>query len=318
MTIILLGPQRLHPTLATVVSDQGIEGPIAAVTAGWQEREDEDHDLRDHLGGRTRNLRLYRRAETVFREDPELFTAYRARQDRLKGLRELYRLRLSYAMEAARALQTRTTKSLYLKGEIEAAIEEVRRLDRHHLELVSEIHAEFERDFQPAQRPSVERQRREIATELSECAALAIAGGHVAALLNRLRLFNLVGLLESQTILAWSAGAMVLGSQIVVFHDSPPQGAGHAEVFESGLGVFSDLLPLPHAERRLLLSDLARVALMSRRSTPLSCIPLDEGAELIRSEGRWAPESSINRLTDEGTVLAVKDPWPVQGGTVSI
>ena len=152
MKIILLGPQRLRPTLATVVGDQRIRGPIAAVTAGWQEREDEDHELRDHLGGRTENLRLYHRTETVFGEDPELFTAYRTRQDRLKELRELYRLRLSYAMEAARTLQIRTTSSCYLEGEIEAAIDEVRRLDKHHLGLVREVQAEFERDFQPAQR----------------------------------------------------------------------------------------------------------------------------------------------------------------------
>ena len=318
MKIILLGPQRLRPTLATVVGDQGIRGPIAAVTAGWQEREDEDHELRDHLGGRTLNLQLYQRTEKILKDDPDLFSGYRDRQNRLKELRKLYNRRLSHLMAAARELLQQPSNSRDVQAEVVGAIDDVRRLDRHHLSRVSEVHREFEDAYRVSERASVRRQKQQIAAIISGCSVLAIAGGHVAVLLNRIRLFDLLELLEEQPIIAWSAGAMVLGSQIVVFHDSPPQGAGHAEVFESGMGVFSDVLPLPHAKRRLLLSDTARVGLMSRRFAPLTCVPLDEGAELIRSNGRWTPRSPTNRLTVEGDLLPLNEPWSARGGVASI
>jgi hypothetical protein len=286
-----------------------IEGPIAAVTAGWQEREDEDEELRDHLGGRTLNLKLHQRAEVVFREDPDLFSLYRIHQNRLKEIRELYQLRLSYAMDAARELQSHARNSSYLESETEAAIEDIRHLDRHHLQPVPEVQAEFMKDSRLPERPSVAQQRVEIGRLLSSCGALAIAGGHVAVLLNRLRLFSLIDMLETQTVLAWSAGAMVLSPQIVVFHDSPPQGAGNAEALDSGLNLFSGLLPLPHARRRLLLSDPLRVALMSRRFESLRCVPLDEGSELIMTADQWTPMAPAVQLSEDGSLTELVAPW---------
>jgi hypothetical protein len=37
------------------------------------------------MGGEVVNLALHRRADQVFRDDPDLFAAHRARQDRLPG-----------------------------------------------------------------------------------------------------------------------------------------------------------------------------------------------------------------------------------------
>src|SRR5437867_2780619 len=103
--VVLLGPQRLTPTLSQAVAlvarrDTRLasRAPIAAVTAGWEEREAEDQELSLHLGGRIVNLRVYERSEDAFRRDPGLFAAVRARQDRLRRLQELYRLRLVHAM----------------------------------------------------------------------------------------------------------------------------------------------------------------------------------------------------------------------------
>src|ERR1044072_2749448 len=101
-TVTLLGPQRLTPTLAGAVRGVGVEGEIAVVTAGWQEREEEVDELREHLGGRVVNLRLYARAEEVFRKDRALARAHRQRQDRLQRMQELYRLRLGHATGGGR------------------------------------------------------------------------------------------------------------------------------------------------------------------------------------------------------------------------
>ena len=59
--VVLLGAQRFDPTLGEAVKDLGIKGRIATITAGWQEREEEDDDLEEHLaplGITTENLRL--------------------------------------------------------------------------------------------------------------------------------------------------------------------------------------------------------------------------------------------------------------------
>lgn len=305
--IVLLGPQRLQPTVGAVVDSLGLQGRIAAVTAGWQEREAEDDELRQQLGHRTVNLRLHQRGDAVFAEDPELFAAHRRRQDRLKELQQLYRLRLEPALEVARELMRKAADSELASAELDAALESVRSLDAHHLERLRAIHQQFEADHQPAERPAVLTRRQELADELEGVSALAIAGGHLPVLLNRMRLFDLLGLLDGQPIVAWSAGAMILAERVVVFHDSPPQGAGAAQVLEVGLARAPELLPLPHARRRLRLDDPGRVAMFSRRFAPLQCLAMNEGAELIWDGRRWAGFRNLLLLTPGGDVVPARE-----------
>lgn len=129
-----------------------------------------------------------------------------------------------------------------------------------------------------------------------------IAGGHVAVLLNRLRLFGVIELAEDKPIVAWSAGAMALGARVVLFHDSPPWGAGNAEVLEVGLGCYRGLLPLPDARHWLRLEDPARVALFARRFAPDLCAALDDGAAVRGEPGRWRPLWQTRFLTTAGKV----------------
>ena len=87
MTVgVLLGPQRLAPIVGEAVEMLKIDGKIAAITAGWQEREAEDQELCDALGTTSVNLMLHARGEAVFRDDPDFFAAHRAKQDRLRHL----------------------------------------------------------------------------------------------------------------------------------------------------------------------------------------------------------------------------------------
>ena len=303
-SVTLLGPQRLAPTLVHAVRAAAVEGDVAVVTAGWQEREEEVDELRDHLGGRVVNLRLYARAEEVFRKDRALARAHRLRQDRLQRMQELYRLRLDHAMAAARALLTRRGDPEVVNPEREAAVAAIRELDRVHLERVRAVHAELDATMKPLARAAVARQRDEIAGLLAGCAAFAVAGGHVALLLNRLRLFGLGELVGDKPVFGWSGGAMVLGERLVLFHDDPPQGPGNAEVLEAGLGLFTGLLPLPHGRRRLKLDDPLRVGLFARRFGDLACVAMDDGAILRWEEGRWRPAGGdgSRRLLPDGTV----------------
>lgn len=307
-TVILLGPQRLRPTLVREFDRLGVDGPIAVVTAGWQEREAEVEELGEHLGRPLINLELYRRLEAIFAEDPDLFRAHRARQNRLRDMQRLYRYRLDFALEPARELIRREGDPEILDPERLAAVEALRELDRGQLERIREVHGEFERRHAPARRPAIERHRRELAGLLSKAVAVAVAGGHVAVLLNRMRLFGIEELLGELPILAWSAGAMALSERIVLFHDSPPQGMGNPEVLDVGLGLFPDVVVLPHARDRLRLEDPARVEILARRFEPAACVPFDAGAPAILWQGgRWHLPPGTRRLTPDGRVVEAED-----------
>jgi hypothetical protein len=299
--ILLLGPQGRLPTLGAVLDEHGIHGRLATVTAGWQEREDEIQALQAHLGGRSENLRLYRRAEEVFAEDLELFSLHRERQARLKELQALYVLRLHHAMEALFDLLQREGSGL-LENERRSALEAVRRLDGEHLSNVEAIHEEYRARLRIEKRPSVARHRGEIAEILESCEAVGIAGGHVPALLNRLRLFGIAELSGSKPLVGWSAGAMVLAERIVLYHDSPPQGVGNPAVFEIGLGSCRGVLPLPHAQTRLRLDDRARVRLFAERFAPELCLALDDGAHATIDSAGFRASAEARALCSDGRV----------------
>jgi hypothetical protein len=306
--VVLLGPQRLHPTLNVAVDALGIRGRIATVTAGWEEREREDQELAAHLHGRTHNLLLYERAGDVFSHDPELRGGLRACHEKLRKLQELYRVRLAHEMEAARELLRREAQPGWnglVEPEVRGAIEALRRLDDEHTQRVREVHVAFEREWKPASREHVARHRGELRELLEGSTALCIAGGHVAILLARLRLFGVLDLLREQPVIAWSAGAMALAERIVVFHDRTPQGPGDPEVFEVGLGAMAGVVPLPHADKRLDLGDRARLALFARRFEPAICAALWPRTRMDWRDGRWRAEPGTQKLTSAGELAEV-------------
>ncbi len=303
--IVLLGPQRREPRVRSVLEELGAEGPVAAVTAGWEELEEEIEELQAHLDRPVHHLRLWHRAEEAFEEDPDLYRILRERYDALRRLRSLYRLRLEYALAAVRRLQEQDPGDRLedlLEAELESAFEEVRRLDREHLQRVEEVHREYDPRIRAAERPSLVRHRREIRGLLEESHALCLAGGHVAILLNRLRLF-LDGFPDRLPLVAWSAGAMVLSERIVLFHDRPPQGPGNPEVLEPGLGLAPGLVLFPHARRRLILDEPLRVARLARRLQPACCLTLDRGSAVWLRGRAVQRQERVSVLQGDGSVL---------------
>jgi len=300
--VVLLGPQRFEPNLSATLDSLGCGEPLAVVSAGWQEREDETEELGTHVGRELVNLRLYRRAEEVVREDEALAGALRQRQDELQRLQNLYRSRLALGLEAVRDLLERPGKDRFVEAHRRAAIRAVRTLDRQHLVHGRSVHAEFDERWKPRERDSVRRRRDQIVESLDACVAVVVTGGHVAVLVNRLRLFDIVDLGSQVPVVAWSAGAMAVSERIVLFHDSPPQGPGDAEVLEGGLGLCSGVVPLPHASRRLRLDDPLRVSLLSRRFAPAVCVPLDAGSRIDRQDDRWIPQAGTRVLGRRGAL----------------
>jgi hypothetical protein len=308
--VVVLGPQRHRPSLNAALEALGLarRGRIATVTAGWEEREGEDQELHEHLWDRSVNLRLYERSDAAVREDAELRAGVRWRTERLREVQELYRIRVAHALEAARELFRREPSPSgadLLAAERAGAVETLRALDEEHERLVGAIREEFVARWRPLERPPVVRQRAEVEGLLAGCEVVCVAGGHVAILLDVLRLFDFARLLGGRALVAWSAGAMALSERVVLFHDNPPQGQGSAEVLETGLGLVRGILPLPHARHRLELGDSRRVALLALRFRPLLAIPLDEGSRLAWDGRGWRGIPGTQRLTEEGALAEV-------------
>lgn len=298
---MLLGAQRFDPTLGEAVAELGIEGPVATITAGWQEREGEDADLHEHLAKRTVNLRLHRRADDVFRRDPELHKAHRKKQEVLRQKQDFYRIRLEHGLDASHVIAQRKAPKEILEEEMSASLAAVKLLDEYHLVQCARVHAEFEEEHAPLERDSVARHRREIEDVLRSSAAIAIAGGHVASLLNRLRLFGIDSMIDGHAIFAWSAGAMAVSERVVLFHDSPPQGPGASEVLDRGLALAPRVVALPQPETRLRMDDPERIRLMARRFAPASCLALPARARITWKDGEYRSPSGVIRLFADGT-----------------
>ncbi|HJY04004.1 MAG TPA: hypothetical protein VJ351_24640 [Streptosporangiaceae bacterium] len=298
MRAILLGPQR-RPTLEAVVRSLGWPGPFATVTAGWQEREPDDGEMRALLGGRSVGLELYRRWLDVQERDPEYSAASRALADVLAELTDLYLLRLDYALQAVYALQRRTSGSALAE-----AVAGVRSLDDLHLAQVNEVRGEFFDRLRPHERPVIASHRSAVAGLLDSAAALVVAGGHVGILAEVLHLFNVAALLRSPVI-AWSAGAMALADRIVLFGDRSAHGPGHPEVYGSGLSVVRDVVLLPHAKARLLLDDVPRMAVFAQRFAPARCVLLEAGTRVELSDGSAGWPAGARVLGEDGHVTSL-------------
>ena len=81
MTTVLLGPQRFLTTAGAVIDSLGVDGPVATITAGWEDREGDDSELSTVLVHRDRNLRLYRRLADVLETDTRFAEAALALRD---------------------------------------------------------------------------------------------------------------------------------------------------------------------------------------------------------------------------------------------
>jgi hypothetical protein len=299
--VVLLGAQRYNPTLGEAMAELGIEGKIATITAGWQEREDDDEDLKEYLLGRSVNLTLHARGEDVFRKDKELLAAHRQRQTVLRHRQDFYRVRLEHALDAQHVIDQRAAPDDILEDEARTSIDAIRNIDALHLDRCTRDRKEFDARYKPFDRPAVAEHRAQIAALIDDCDAIAIAGGHVASLLNRLRLFGIAELAHGKTIFAWCAGAMAISERVVLFHDSPPQGPGAAEVLDAGLGFVGEVVVLPQPEFRLKLGDRQRLKVMVRRFAPATCLAMPARSRVtwLRS-GPTAPYGAF-AIRDDGT-----------------
>lgn len=298
----LLGPQHAHPVVARVLRDLGVKR-VAAITAGWQEREG-DATVLPELGVPIVNLALHARADEVFAQDKQLAAAYKTRQTQLKIMQDFYRVRLARLNDAAHAIAQRHADADVLAEESKMSLALVQMLDREHLTRCEAVHAEFDTRW-PIQRLAA--QREAIARDLADTDAIVIAGGHVAVLLNRIRMFDVTALWGNRPVIAWSAGAMALCEHVVLVHHDPPAGPPVTEVFDVGLGLVPGVLPLPNPRARLQLNRADLVAQVAQRFSAFACVAMDHRARIEVSDGRIVRGTGNQRLAIDGSI---DRSWP--------
>lgn len=298
--VTLLGPQR-RPSVQHVVRDLDPHAPVATVTAGWLEREPEDAELQELLGGRAVNLALHERWLDVHERDREYAHAERDHDAALDELRSTYLSQLDHALLAAYGVgHARETRPRLSEAALGDAIEVIRLVDHQHLTRVRAAQHAFFSAWRPEERPVIAHHREEVRRVLTQAQAVVIAGGHVGEMLRVLHLFHVEPHLP-RVVIAWSAGAMALSERVVLFHDFVPHGVAQTEVFGEGLGVVRGLVPLPHMRRRLRVDDQVRMSVLARRFAPARCVVLDDGVRLpLTSDGQ--PPSDARILADDGQI----------------
>ena len=296
MDITLLGPQRRVAGARTAVADLIPEGPVAAINAGWRERESDTAELDAVLGGRMVNLELYRRWQQLTESDPPYADAERRLTANLEDLRGAYQLRLRHALAAVRAVSQRVGNDPVRVAARSDAVAGVRALDAWHIDRSAELRHAFYGEVGLGERPSVTDHRQSVARLLGDSAGLVVAGGHVGVLLHLLHVFGLAGVLRVDRpggttppnppgqarvpVIAWSAGAMALSPRVVLFGDHAPYGHPDPEVYAEGLGAYAHAIPFPHARRRLRLADSEHIDLVVARLAPYPALRLDDGVRL--------------------------------------
>jgi hypothetical protein len=297
--VTLLGPLD-GVDLAAEVAALGVEGPVALITAGWEEGERNDAEIDRRLGGGSRNLNLFGRRLDVLESDVEYADAQRLLRTQLDEVREVYLMRLRHALEGVDVVRRRFADANQPLGtELDSAIEAVRELDASHLVAITAAYDRFYTATPPHERPSITAHREDVAAIVAGCAAIAIAGGNVGVLNDCLHLCNIATLIEEKPLIAWSSGCMAISERIVVIDDDDPAGRP-TELYDVGIGVAHGLVALPAAAARLHAHDPDRLAVLARRFAPSVCVLLDAGDRLELRSGLPADLDRVGVVAANG------------------
>jgi len=94
---------------------------------------------------------------------------------------------------------------------------------------------------------------------------------------------------------------MALADRVVLFHDYAPHEVAQTEVFGEGIGIVRNLVPLPHARRRLRFDDRVRMSVLARRFAPAQCLVLDDGVRVpLAADGRLPDDARV--VSEDGQV----------------
>lgn len=138
-----------------------------------------------------------------------------------------------------------------------------------------------------------QEQRRALAGRLLHASLVALTGGDPFTLLTALRFYQLETVFVEAVrrgvhVFGSSAGAMVLGQRVIIFHDrrSPRQ---EFLLLDRGLGLTRGLQIFPHVHDRLHTEDPFNLAYLAARFRHRLCVGLNAGSTLAleADQGHW-------------------------------
>lgn len=135
--------------------------------------------------------------------------------------------------------------------------------------------------------PGWKAERERLEARILAADALIFFGGSPTKLLEPLRFFDLgPALLETlrrgATVVATSAGALVLCERMIVFDDRNPDPIHrHFQLLDRGLGLVAGLQILPHCMDRIHTDDPDNLAYLARRFGDRLCVGLNEESYLL-------------------------------------
>jgi len=301
--VVVLGPERPDPILPEVLERHGIRGAVALISAGWRQDEARDEPLRSALPMAIHNLNIYQAFTEIERLAPDLISAYTRKQAALQAKRTLYHDAIRAALSGCQKLwaDRKDPECPWFQQ----SIRHLQEVDNLWLEEADRLHRQFEEEARPLRHRMVRAEMARMLDILRGCEAVLIAGGHVGVLRNRLFFFGMNQLLVGRRIFAWSGGAMVLCSRILLYHDFTPYGVGSPEILDRGLGLCPDTFFLAHARTRLNIEDRDSLTVLRARLAPARVIGLENGAvfegEDLAYTGR--PEAGFAFNADGSTAV---------------
>jgi hypothetical protein len=322
---------------------------VVLIMASWGQGEAHDGPLRRAFAAEGRgpvvNLGLFRAFVRVMRERPvvrslfdeheaawqALYTAYSEENDALvAGLRSAWeRSKAELGATSMHSLLnagdrhrpgplTRPVRLLVehayaqqLKRTVEALVQADDRRSWALSELWEHFHLAAGLGFD-----SLWHEQREVMSKfLLEGSLIALTGGDPAKLLIALRFFRLQPVLleavrRGAHVFGSSAGAMVLGRRVVIFHErrAPRQ---EFQLFDNGIGLVGGFQVFPHVNDRLQTDDTNNLAYLAARFRHRICLGLNAGSTLglEADQGSWrawsAGDADVVRFGLEGEKIRV-------------
>ena len=161
---------------------------------------------------------------------------------------------------------------------------------------------EFLAAWRPAERDAVAAHRADVARMLRDASGLAIAGGQVPTLLNRLHLLGVGDHVRGAPRLRLVGRRHGGDRADRRLPRRPPARAAYSRVLEVGLGWCQGVVALPHPRRRLQLDDARRVSLLARRFAPAVCLGFEDGAHYPIAGADGRPRHGVLHLGADGAV----------------
>jgi peptidase E len=135
--------------------------------------------------------------------------------------------------------------------------------------------------------PDWQAQQRALEARLLAADAIVLLGGDPVALLDAVRFFDLgpaflEALRRGATLVATSAGALLLCERMIVYNDRHPDPLRrNFQLLDKGLGLVTGLQILPHCHDRIHTDDEDNLAYLARRFGDRRCVGLNEGSYLL-------------------------------------